>query len=102
VLWFGSPDPHCFSFCFHSTVTGQQTTGQIHQQLLKVNTALPSFTASTKLSQALALPSIPQLPVVVANYQTLVINSYKPEIKNSGKKRKKKKDQNNGSAIKIL
>lgn len=53
---------------------------QIHEQLSKVSRALPGFTASVRLSQGLALPSIPQLPGEVGNYQTFIICSYNPEI----------------------
>lgn len=87
---FESPDPHCFPPCFHTTGRGQQTAGQIHQQLSKISRALPGFTASMRLSQALALPSIPQLPVEVANYQTSIIQCYNPKIKKKEKKGGKK------------
>lgn len=39
------------------------------------------FQSPVRLSQALALPSILQLPGEVANYQTSIIHSYKSEIK---------------------
>lgn len=69
---------------------------QIHQQLSKFSRAEPGFTASTRLSQGLALPSIPHLPerllIIRHSLSVLITQIFKfiKKIKKVKEGRKKK------------
>lgn len=81
VLWFWVTWSTLFS-CLFLQHWHQPADHWADAPLLpKVIRVLPDCTASMRLSQSLALPGIPQLPVEVANYQISTLHPYRPEKK---------------------